>query len=308
MTYALLFSGQGTQHADMLPWLEHHPASAAFMSGAAPMLGNDWRANLRDPAQCHANGFAQPLITATALAAWTAIATELARPPAAVAGYSVGELAAYACAGVITPEQALALAVQRAALMGQAVQGKDSGLLSVSGLPSQQVLKLCEGLECAIQIGEMQGIYAGEGHVLEQARVLLAGTHNAVCQRLNVRVASHSRWVQSAADAFVEVLAPLPCATPRCPVATNASGALQRQPLRLRQDLSAQISHTVQWSACMDAVAERGITCVLEIGGGHTLAKMWNARHPHIPARSADEFQTLQGVVGWMAQQLGRGY
>lgn len=305
MGYALLFSGQGTQHPDMLPWLEQQPESTALLAEVRTLLGADWRSILRDPERCHANGTAQPLLTASALAAWAALQAALPRP-AAVAGYSVGELAAYACAGIYSPAQALLLAQERAALMSQAVAGRQTGLLSASGLAVAQVLALCPALDCAIAIGELQAIYAGEEPVLQQAQALLA-THNAVCQRLNVRVASHSRWVQAAADAFAELLAPLPFASPACPVATNASGSVQRLPQRLRQDLSAQIAHTVQWSSCMDALAERGLHCVLEIGGGQTLAKMWNARHPQIPARSADEFQTLQGVVDWVRRQLAHG-
>jgi [acyl-carrier-protein] S-malonyltransferase len=55
----------------------------------------------------------------------------------------------------------------------------------------------------------------------------------------------------------------------------------------------------------MEAIAERQVACVLEIGAGSALAKMWNERYPDIPARSLDEFQHPQGAVQWVERHLG---
>jgi [acyl-carrier-protein] S-malonyltransferase len=42
------------------------------------------------------------------------------------------------------------------------------------------------------------------------------------------------------------------------------------------------------------------VGCVLEIGPGAALARMWNQRYPDVPARSADEFHSLSAVVRWI--------
>ena len=68
--------------------------------------------------------------------------------------------------------------------------------------------------------------------------------------------------------------------------------------------MSRQLASKVQWAACMEAIAERQVTCVLEIGAGSALAKMWNERYPEIPARSVDEFQHLQGAVAWIERHM----
>jgi [acyl-carrier-protein] S-malonyltransferase len=54
----------------------------------------------------------------------------------------------------------------------------------------------------------------------------------------------------------------------------------------------------------MDCIAERGVRCVLEVGPGAALAAMWRERHPGIPARSVDEFQSPDGVALWVQRQL----
>lgn len=305
MSYALLFSGQASQHPDMLPWLESEPASAGILRPMSDRLGPDWRRALRDP-QCRSdNAFAQVLITGTSLAAWAALQDRLPERPAAVAGYSVGELPAFACAGVFSVDQALTLAAQRAALMDQAVAGVTTGLLSVSGIPEAGVLAQCSdlGLECAIRVNVNHAIFAGTTAALTQAASLLVAI-GAVCKPLEVRVASHSSWMAPAARAFAEVLSEVPFVAASCPIALNASGVLNRQPGALRQALSKQLACTVQWASCMEAIAERKISCVLEVGAGSALARMWNDRYPEIPARSLDDFQQVQGALDWVAKHM----
>ena len=299
MSYAVLFSGQGTQAPGMLPWLESEPASMSALDAMAQLIGSDWRSSLEYPHKRSSNAFAQPLITGTALAAWAALAACLDERPSAIAGYSVGELPAFACAGVFSAQTAIALSVQRAALMDAAVAGLDTGLLSVSGVSVAQVLQAQPALDCAIEIGPDQGIYAGESSALMAGAEALA-RQGALYRLLEVRVASHSRWMASAALGFAAQLDALPFARPHAALILNATGAGSRDPKALRAALSAQIASTVQWAACMDALAEQGVACVMEIGAGATLSKMWNQRHPDIPARSLDEFMDAAGAARWL--------
>lgn len=303
MSYAVLFSGQASQHPDMLPWLESAPAAAESLRLMGKRLGPDWRHLLHDAKRRSDNAFAQVLITGTSLAAWAALKEQLRAQPAVVAGYSVGELPAFACAGVFTTDQALTLASQRAAVMDQAVAGLKTGLLSVSGLSEAAVFAACTGLhiECAIQMNASQAIFAGTDEALSQATLALQA-NGAVCKRLEVQVASHSSWMAPAAHAFAALLQKVSFATPCCPIALNALGALSRKPIELREALSQQIASTVHWSSCMEAVAERQVSCVLEVGAGSALGRMWNDRYPDIPARSLDDFQHLQGALDWIAR------
>jgi [acyl-carrier-protein] S-malonyltransferase len=305
MSYGVLFSGQGTQGSGMLPWLESEPVSRDVLVNLTEAIGGDWRAGLADAQRRSCNRFAQPLIAGTALAAWAALDAALESPPSAVAGYSVGELAAYACAGVFSAQTAIALAMQRAALMDAAVTGLDTGLLSVSGLSAAQVVQMHPALDCAIDIGPDQGIYAGETSALTVAAEALS-THGALCKRLEVRVASHSHWMASAACGFATQLGAVPFARPGAALVLNATGASTRDPQALRSALASQIDHTMQWAACMDTLAEQGVACVIEVGAGTTLSKMWNQRHPEIPARSLEEFQDAVGAARWITRQSAR--
>jgi len=319
VTFALLFAGQGTQHAAMLPWLETDLACQAALDAMQRSTGAAWRESLADEHARSSNAFAQALITGTSLAAWAAIRQQLyvqiqtmgsaeynaedAVMPAIVAGYSVGELAAFACAQALDVESALALSVQRAALMDASVKGLDTGLLSVLGMDIPAVLALDDRLDCAIHIAADHAIYAGESAVLDACSLVL-NTRGAQCKRLDVRVASHSRWMAHAAEQLAQVLPSYPWAQAKCPVVLNATGTATRQTHALQKGLATQLCNPVQWASCMDAIAEKGVHCVMEMGAGTALAKMWNARHPAIPARSVEDFRDACGAARWIASRL----
>lgn len=296
MSYALLFPGQGSQHAEMLPWLDTQAGTQPALQQMMQAIGTDWRARLQDPDFLHANAIAQPLVTGTALAAWAVLQPLLPGAPAIVAGYSMGELPAFACAGVFDIAAALTLATQRAAAMDRAGAGAITGLLSVSGLPAEQI---AAPLECAIRLGPTHHIFAGHRVDLEAAEPQLTAA-GAQCKWLEVRLASHSSWMATASTEVAALLQTLPLAAPYCPVATNFSGNATRQVEVLRHDLALQISHTVEWAACMEAVAERGVRCVLELGAGHALAKLWAQRFPEIPVRSLEDFRSPEAVAAWV--------
>jgi len=299
MSYALLFSGQGTQHAQMLPWLDGESAAQPLLQLLEDGIGGNWRHRLEADGCRASNALAQPLIVGTALAAWAALRPLLPEGPQVVAGYSVGEVAACAAAGAYGAQQAIALARQRAALMEAAVAGHDTGLLAISAITEAAVLAACPGLECAIRIDVDNNLFGGTRQALAEAQQVLQG--RAQFQRICVALASHTSWMRTAAEAFGDVVAGIDPRPPECPIALNASGATSRSAAVVASALPAQIARCVEWGACMASIAERRPACVLEIGGGQTLARMWTARYPQVPARSLDEFRSAEGAARWLA-------
>lgn len=302
MGLALLFPGQGAQQAQMLPWLESEAAAAPALAALATQLGADWRTRTADTAWLHANAVAQPLLAGVSLAAWQAVAARLPAP-VAVAGYSVGELAAFSAAGLYDADTALSLAARRAAAMDAAAAGHAGGLLSVQGPRAAALADVAPGLAVAIRIGPERALVGGPALLLEAAATAWTAA-GLRCTRLPIAIASHTPWMAAAAEAFAQHLATLTLRPPRTAVVCNFTGTASRHLATLVPALSAQMAATVRWDECMDSLAERGVRCVLELGPGATLSAMWRERHPGIPARSADEFRSAEGLVGWVRQQL----
>ena len=304
MSLALLFAGQGTQHAAMLPWLEASPAAAAVLTLIKAQHGADWRSHLAEPEWAQRNAVAQPLLTGLSLAAWHGLAPSLP-VPAVVAGYSVGELAAYCVAGVFSVADAMALAVDRAAAMDRSAAGLDTGLLSVKGLDAKtlQAAYARYDLSMAIRLAADHAVLGGLSRALVAAEQFLSAD-GARCTRLPVRVASHTPWMSAAAVEFEARLSAVAMSSPRSTLVCNAIGAAEREPGRLKQLLARQIAIPVLWDNCMDAIAERRVRCVLEVGAGHALTNLWRDRHPDIPVRSVDEFRSAQAIVRWVHAAL----
>lgn len=299
MGYALLFAGQGPQHPEMLAWVEGDGAALGFEE----RLGTDWRARMADAGWAGRNTVAQPLLTGLALGAWRQLAVGLP-PPSIVAGYSVGELAAFCAAGVFDRSTAIQLAVDRARCMDAAAQGTDSGLLAVTGTTAARVQQLCErhDLEVAIRIGPASVVLGGLRASLATAAD--AATRDGMrCTVLNVALASHTRWMLPAVERFDRVLAATPLNRPSIALASNALGRVA-DAARAREALARQIAETVRWDECLDLVAAQRVEAVLEIGAGDALSRMWRERFPDVPARSADEFQTPRAIASWIRSRI----
>ena len=299
MSYALIFAGQGNQHPQMMPWLNVAPGPSAALLEMERVVGPAWRTTLENQALRSKGGFAQPLVVGTAMAAWALLKPLLLRSPTVVAGYSVGELAAFACAGVISIETAMGLATIRANWMDRSVAGIRSGLVSISGLPVSEVLEQFKAVSCAILIDYDHAIVGAFDDDLDRIQKELQGT-NALCKRLAIDVASHTPLMAAASEGFSEVLKAVDFRPPEFPIVLNSRAMVGRLVGELKTALGAQLCTTIDWAACMDAIAERGVHCVLEIGPNRALASLWNRRCPMIPARSIEEFKSPQGAAAWV--------
>ncbi|MEJ8858095.1 malonate decarboxylase subunit epsilon [Variovorax robiniae] len=296
MSFALVFSGQGNQHPAMLPWL----ADDEPVRRMRARLGvDDWRAALAEPDWAANNANAQTLLTSLALAAWGQLA-RLVPAPSVVAGYSVGELAAFSAAGVIDSDVAVSLAPLRAAAMDSSAARNPGGLLAVTGLPEAALAQLCAqtGLALAIRNGIESVVLGGPDAALAQAQEIATG-QGAQCTRLRINVASHTPWMQDAAERFSQALADVPFRSPRAVLLGNAVDRI-RDAGTARSALAAQIAQTVRWDECMQNIAERQVRCVLEVGPGQALTRMWNQRYPEIPARACDDFRSAAAIASWL--------
>lgn len=299
MGFALLFSGQGTQHAQMLRWI----ASGPLVRSTNAALGvPDWRQALDNTRWGSCNEHAQVFLTGIALAAWCALAPRLPAP-AAIAGYSVGELAAFAAAGVFDPADAISLARVRAAAMDRCAAIAPGGMLAVMGAPQKQVEQVCARLQLdiAIRNAPWTFVLGGPDAALADAAARLSGA-GARCVRLNVGLASHTPSMRAAAVEFADALSRVGLSSPRSPL-FDSTGNRIVDANAAAAALAAQIAQTVLWDQCLESVHARNVGCVLEVGPGAALASMWNQRFPEIPARSADEFHDAGAIVDWIERR-----
>src|SRR5690606_23177939 len=121
---------------------------------------------------------------------------------APVAGHSVGELAAAAIAGVLSPADAVALAAVRGAEMAKACALEPSSMAAVMlGDPEQVVAWLAEhGLEAANRNGAGQIVASGSAQAIET--IVAEPMEGTKVRPLQVAGAFHTRFMAPAEEAL----------------------------------------------------------------------------------------------------------
>lgn len=304
---AILCPGQGGQHAQMFDVLGNAAHAAALLEQwqMHDALGMPPETALQDPVRLYANRSAQPLIVAASLAAWEAVKNAIPQP-ALIAGYSIGELAAYAVAGSLPPPDALALAAARAGIMDACIAAEaPQAMLAVSGLPLPLLREMlpANALFIAIETGKDSAIVGGLRDDAEPFRVSVE-QRGARATPLPMGVASHTPLMQPAVAPFLSELRGSGFSDPHPPVVCgiSAEGVIRKD--RAMETLARQLAETVIWDQCMDSCAEAGITIALELGPGRALSRMLEQRHPHIVCRSVCEFRSVAGVAGWIGRHF----
>jgi len=286
------------------------PEAAPLFAHAATLLGGkDPREFVRaEPDEAlHRNRAGQILCTLQALVAAAALGDAIP-DGVIIAGYSVGEVAAWGVGGLFDANLTLDLVARRAEIMDAATHAGD-GLIFVRGLAREQVTRLCERYGAAIAIVNPGDAFVvgGGRDALDRIAAEARAMHAARIVALPVEVASHTPRLASASVVFREALNHVPVSFPPRTGARILSG-IDAAPVLSRETgldkLAAQISQTVQWADCLQACVEADATGFLELGPGPALSGMAAHIAPKLPAHSLDDFRILQGVRTWLTGHL----
>lgn len=314
MTLAILCPGQGSQNAGMFSLTGAAAEAQGLFTHAADLLGHDPRTWVReaDTDALHENRSAQLLCTLQALCAWAALSNAFP-PRCCIAGYSVGEMAAWHMAGLTTATDTLDLVAARADAMDAAQRTRqgEQGLLFVRGLERADIDLLCATREAAVAI-----VNPGNAWVLGGMRDALADiAAQALAQGaarvvpVHVNVASHTFLMGEATASFRNTLAGTAMArSPRVGsrLFSGIDGEAVLGAAQGAEKLALQISHTVQWASCLEACVEAGATAFFELGPGRALSEMVSGAYAGVDARSLDDFKTLQGARDWLSRTQSR--
>ena len=304
MSLGILCPGQGAQHPGMLDLVKGEPEAARVLAHASVVLDAPIADLLSGSEEAlFTNATAQPLICAVELATWAALSAQLPSPRV-FAGYSVGELAAYGCAGALDAQAVVALARDRARAMDVACPDP-CRMSAVRDLAYQsvEVLTRAHGVEIAIINAEDRMVVAGRMPAMANFEAAAQGLGGSVTP-LPVHIASHTSLMRPAADAVNRWLEESVLVAPLTPVLAGIDGTPVLSRMRAVETLARQTAQTIQWHACLEGLREAGCTVLLELGPGADLARMARDRLPGIPARSIAEFRSLEGAVAWTHRHL----
>ncbi|HEY7717298.1 MAG TPA: ACP S-malonyltransferase, partial [Pedococcus sp.] len=270
---AIVCPGQGSQTPGFLsPWLEV-PAFRERFTALADAAGTDLLAHgtTSDAETIKDTAVAQPLIVAAGVAAAAALLTDGLPAGSVTAGHSVGEVTAAAVADVLTAGDAMAFVRQRSVGMAEASAATPTGMTAVLGGDPDEVAAALErhGLTAANANGAGQVVAAG---TLEQLAALAAEPPaRARVIPLKVAGAFHTTHMAPAIPALQALAQQMTASDPTVTVLSNADGAPVASGAELLARLVSQVGNPVRWDLCMQAMADLGVTGLIELPPAGTL-------------------------------------
>jgi [acyl-carrier-protein] S-malonyltransferase len=312
--------GQGAQTPGFLsPWLEL-PGLAERLGAWSELAGRDLiRLGTTGSAEeITDTSVAQPLLVAAALA----VAGFLGDEPSsfcpdpqgftgsehakrrgfadAAAGHSVGELAAGAIAGVMSAEDAIKLTRVRGEAMAAACDAVPTGMTAVLGGDEATVLAAIAdaGLTPA-NINTAGQIVAG-GTLEQLAEFAANPPAGARLRSLRVAGAFHTRHMAPAVDALGAAAAGTTVKDPAITLLSNRDGAVVTSGADWVDRVARQVAHPVRWDRCMATMADLGVSALIELLPGGTLAGMAKRALPGVELlaiKTPDQLDAAQALV-----------
>ncbi|ROP37750.1 ACP S-malonyltransferase [Saccharothrix texasensis] len=300
---ALLAPGQGSQTPGMLTlWLEVEGA-AERVAAWSEATGLDLArlGTTADADEIKDTAVTQPLVVALALLAYEELRRRVELPAdTVVGGHSVGELAAAAIAGVLSADDAVALAAVRGAEMAAACALTPTGMAAVLGGEEDEVLARLDelGLVGANRNGAGQIVAAGPVDAL--AALVEQPPTRAKIRTLKVAGAFHTRFMAPAEDALRARAAGIVVKDAALPLLSNADGALVSDGDEVLSRLISQVTRPVRWDACQATLAGHGVTAVVELppaGALTGLAKRELKGTPTLGLKTPDQLDQVVEMI-----------
>ena len=300
---ALLAPGQGAQSPGMLaPWLALEGA-AGRIGTWSDATGLDLRrlGTTADAEEIKDTAVTQPLVVALSLLAAEELIRRVDLPTdVPVAGHSVGELAAAAVAGVLTADEAVALAAVRGQEMAAACASEATGMSAVlGGDPDDVAAVLAQlGLDAANRNGAGQVVAAGRHDAL--AALAQHEPARARVVPLPVAGAFHTRFMAPAEQALSQYAAQLIARDPRRPLLSNADGEPVADGAEMLRRLVAQVTKPVRWDSCMATLHALAVTATVELPPAGTLSGLVKRDLKGtvtLALKAPDDLDTVAGLI-----------
>jgi [acyl-carrier-protein] S-malonyltransferase len=249
------------------PWLEL-PGAADRLSSWSTASGLDL-ARLGTTASTEEitdTAIAQPLIVAATLLAYQELTTRglLADKDVVVAGHSVGEIAAYAIAGVLSADDAVALAATRGAEMAKACANEPTGMSAVLGGDEAAVLARLEQLDLVAANRNAAGQIVAAGRLSALDKLAEDPPEKARVRALGVAGAFHTEFMASALDGYAAAAQNVATAEPTAVLLSNRDGQPVNSAADAMEKLVAQLTRPVRWDLCSETLRQRSVSAIVE--------------------------------------------
>jgi [acyl-carrier-protein] S-malonyltransferase len=285
----------------LAPWLE--------LPGAADQIASWSKSSGLDLARLGTTATAeeitdtsitQPLVVAATLLAHQELTKRglLSAAETVVAGHSVGEIAAYAIAGVISADDAVALAAIRGAEMAKACAHEPTGMSAVLGGDEAEVLAALADLDLIAANRNAAGQIVAAGRLDALKKLGENPPAKARVRALATAGAFHTEFMASALDGYAAAVAKVATEAPTGTLLSNADGQPVSSATDAMDKLVAQLTRPVRWDLCTESLRAHNVSAIVEFPPAGTLAGIAKRELRGVPTHAVKSPADLDGLAG----------
>lgn len=299
----ILFSGQGAQKVGMgKDLVEQYDIAKSLFAQADEALGFSLSDIMFDgPAEeLMKTSRCQPALYLHGLACLAVLKERLPDfQPVAAAGLSLGEFTAHAAAGTFSFADGLKVVELRGQFMEEACDATKGAMAAMIGGTPEAVEALAA--ECDVDVANFnapgQIVVSGSEEGVDKAVAGAKAAGIKIAKKLNVAGAYHSRLMQSAQDKLAGVLHGTEVSEASIPVASNFKGDIVAGADEIRETLEKQVTGSVRWVECIEALIAQGHTTFIELGPGRLIAGMMKRINKEATVICVEDIESLDAAV-----------
>ena len=300
---ALLAPGQGSQTPGMLAaWLEL-PGAAERLAAWSEISGLDLvrLGTTATAEEITDTAVTQPLVVAATLLAHEELTRRgllagKGRQEITVAGHSVGEIAAYAIAGVISADDAVKLAATRGSEMAKACALEPTGMSAVLGGDEAEVLARLEALDLVPANRNAAGQIVAAGALSALDKLAEDPPAKARVRQLATAGAFHTHFMASATDGYASAAEGVTTSEPTAKLLSNADGQPVASAADAMTKLVSQLTRPVRWDLCTETMRQDNVTAIVEFPPAGTLAGIAKRELRGVPTHAVKSPADLDGL------------
>ena len=209
----------------------------------------------------------QPLVVAATLLAHEELTRRglagKGRQEITVAGHSVGEIAAYAIAGVISADDAVKLAAIRGSEMAKACALEPTGMSAVLGGDEAEVLSRLEALDLVPANRNAAGQIVAAGALAALDKLAEDPPEKARVRPLATAGAFHTHFMASALDGYASAADGVATSEPTAKLLSNADGQPVASAADAMSKLVSQLTRPVRWDLCTETMRQDNVTAIV---------------------------------------------
>lgn len=298
---AFMFPGQGAQYVGMgKEFYDNNAKSREIFEAASRAVGLDMESLcFEENDNINITEYTQIAMLTAEVAMMQAV-LDLGVKPDVTGGLSLGEYSALIASGVMDFEACAKVVRKRGIYMQDEVPVGQGGMAAILAMDADKISEVLEQVDGIVGIANYncpgQIAISGEKEAVSKACELLKEAGAKRCVPLNVSGPFHSPMLKGAGEKLAKELQNVVIHDIAIPYVTNVTGDFVKDKNEVKDLLAAQVSSSVKWIQCVEAMLADGVDTFIEIGPGRTLSSFVKKINKDVTIVNVDKYADLDKV------------